>query len=428
MSKSNETLENIIMGSDVAATLEELVQTMTSLKDSLEKPALRAEINRRLHNPDSLPDKDISTLAAKAVDILHHVEQILQPAQLVLADHFLGYVGSKCLVAAVSFKIPDLLFKHGAMATPSLAKATGANEGRLRQILRLVHNNGIFSYDTKSDSYSNNHCSELLRSDHWTQWHNWVDLYGNEFYDIASGIPAAVLEDTSRSAAQHHFDTDLDMFTYFHEQGWVPRLHRTLGGGAIAQAPGIAADYPWHQVGDKTVLDIGGGSGALVALLLRGNPQMKGAILDQPKVIDHIRPFFAEGGQFADVGDRVSQYHLIAGDFFDKIPRFEFYVMKWCLHDWQDPEAAKILRNIREALIPGPASRLVVLESVLAGGEMQRLSRYGDINMMMTAKGQERTAEDWQRLADATGWMIKGIHPLRNAWVSAIDLRPSTSS
>jgi hypothetical protein len=96
--------------------------------------------------------------------------------------------------------------------------------------------------------------------------------------------------------------------------------------------------------------------------------------------------------------------------------------MKWCLHGWTDDLATVILRNIRKAMVQGPASRLVGLESILSDRRMGRLSRYGDINMMMTANGQERTLS--QKLVKQPGWKIERIHSLRNAWVLAIDLRP----
>lgn len=94
-------------------------------------------------------------------------------------------------------------------------------------------------------------------------------MYGNEFYDIARGIPKSVSIDVTRWAAQINFDTDMDMFEYFNTQGWVPRLHRTLGSAATAMAPGIVADYPWEDVMDKTITDIGGGGGTFIATLLR---------------------------------------------------------------------------------------------------------------------------------------------------------------
>ena len=64
------------------------------LKSRLNEPGLQAEMSHRLHDSEKLPDKKIVPLAAKAVDVLHDIEQMLQPAQLVLADHFLGTFAS----------------------------------------------------------------------------------------------------------------------------------------------------------------------------------------------------------------------------------------------------------------------------------------------------------------------------------------------
>ena len=189
-------------------------------------------------------------------------------------------------------------------------------------------------------------------------------------------------------------------------------------------APGIIADYPWEEIADKTVLDIGGGGGALIASLLRKYETMRGGVFDLQGVIDHIVPFFVKGGQFEDLEARVPSQNLIPGDFMAEIPSFEVYVMKWVLHDWKDEESVAILKNIRKAILNGEKSRLVVLESILSDGRIGRLSRYGDINMMMTANGQERTESEWRKLAGLAGWKVAGIFPMRNAWVQAIELRP----
>lgn len=406
-------------------TLRTLIQQLQFAQEHLSNAYVRAMMNENLHGTEEgqLPDAEIAGLAAEAINLLDDLQQRLKPSHLVLADHFFGYMDTKCLVSVVQLGIPDALAKH-PLKLSDLATFVNARPDRLRQVLTTLRNNGIFAYDADTDTYSNNHRSELLTNAHWTQWRNWVDLYGNEFYDIARGIPASLAADTTRSAAQHSFDTVENMFTYFEKQGWLPRLHRTLGGGAIAQAAGIAEDYPWEEVEDKTVLDIGGGSGALAASLLRRYRGMKGGVFDLGEVIEHIRPFFQPGGKFDDVGNRVSAHDLVEGNFFAEVPSYEVYTMKWCLHDWNDGDATKILQNIRRAIIPGEKSRVVVLESVMTEGEMGRLSRYGDINMMMTAKGQERSEGDWRRLAESSGWNVVQIYPLRNAWVCAIDMRP----
>lgn len=67
--------------------------------------------------------------------------------------------------------------------------------------------------------------SVLIRRDHWTGWHNWIDIKGTLGYAIARSIPGSMRTDISRSAAQINYDTD-DNFLYFDAQGWMARLNR----------------------------------------------------------------------------------------------------------------------------------------------------------------------------------------------------------
>lgn len=339
----------------------------------------------------------------------------------------LGYVDAKCLYAAVQLGVPDQL-STGAKRLDELAEKCRARQDRLQQIMRVLRNKGIFAWNPEAETYSLNEVSELLTTEHWTQWHNWVELYGDVFYDIARGIYPSLLQDCKRTAAQVNFDTDENMFEYFTAQGWVPRLHKTLGGGATAQSPGIVKDYPWAEFGKGPFLDVGGGEGALVASLLREFKSLTGALLDSTEVIEHAKRMFHDAdGKFGDVADRLSQENMMAGNFFQSVPSYEFYSMKWCLHDWKDPEAKQILNNIRRAIKITPECRLVVLESILSDGWASRLSRYADINMMITANGQERTEAEWTNLATSTGWKIARICYLRGAWPCAIEFRPVSS-
>ncbi|KAI1692507.1 o-methyltransferase domain-containing protein [Ditylenchus destructor] len=407
----------------LSQTLVQLEASLTAFLSVLTNDAVKKELQELLHNNETLPNKEVLKRATSVVDKLGEMQSILEPAHLILADHFFGYTDTKCLVAAVDLDVPGHL-ADGSKTLEQLATATNATPLMLGQILRPLYTKGVLSYEPATEKYALNHVSRLLLKDHATQWHNWVTLYGNQFFDIARGIPEAVRAGSTRCAAQVNFDTDLDMFAYFESQGWIPQLHKTLGGGAKAMAPGILADYPWHEIGNKTVMDIGGGSGALLASLLRANPGMSGALFDRPAVTDYISPFFTKGGHFEDLESRVPRGNLISGDFLEAVPKFEVYTMKWCLHDWDDDKVVKILNNIREAIIVTESSRLVVLESVLSDTRTGRLSVYGDINMMMTVNGQERTEAKWNELAERAGWRTERVWPLRNAWVQAIDLRP----
>ncbi|PVI02648.1 S-adenosyl-L-methionine-dependent methyltransferase, partial [Periconia macrospinosa] len=371
-----------------------------------------------------LPAKKASQISLEALDLLSQVRLLLEPPQLVLADHFLGYMSTKALCAAVEFGIPDIL-QSGPRTLEGLAAECKAHPHRLRQIMRTLHNNGIFAYNLSNDTYTNNHTSTLLVSDHWTQWHNWVHLYGNEFYDMARGLPESVRADSTRCPAQINYDTDDSMFKYFTDKGWIAKFHKTLSGGAIAQAPGIIEDYPWEEVSEGTVIDIGGGGGGLIALLLRKYRTMTGGVLDAPKVIEHARAnFHGSEGQYRDVASQIPAENFIAGDFFVEIPPNDVYTIKWCLHDWDEENASIILTNIRKAIQRSSKSRLVILESVLDDGHVARMSRYADMNMYVAVGGKERDESQWRHLAETTGWSLRKIYSLRNAWPSAIELVP----
>jgi hypothetical protein len=410
----------------VTAVLDDLEAALRSALGALGTEAVSEALNAAIHHDAGLPHKGLAQSAARIIDLMGDIGKHLEPADTVLADHFLGgYLETKCLVAAVELGIPDLL-AAGPLPLERLAEAADAKPDRLRQVLQTLAANNIFVRDPQTDTFANNRVSTRLRKDHWMRWCFWVDLYGNEMYDAARGIPEAVRRGVERTPAQVGFATDLDMFAYFQQRGWTARLHRTLGAGATAMAPGILADYPWAEVADRTVLDVGGGGGALLALLLRAHPAMRGALLDLAPVVDRAAAAFAAGGEYADLAARVPRENLHAGDFLAETPAAEVYTIKWVLHDWDDADALTILRNIRRAIVAGPASRLVVLESVVGehGRRSERLARYGDINMMMMAGGRERTERQWRQLATDAGWEVKAILPLRNAWMQALDLRP----
>lgn len=185
--------------------------------------------------------------------------------------------------------------------------------------------------------------------------------------------------------------------------------------------------YPWDEISDSTIFDLGGGgAGGLVASVLRKHTNTKGGILDRPEVIEHAaQKFHNVDGEFSDVGARVPRENLVAGDFLKEVPPFEVYTMKWCLHNWHDSEVIQVMKNVRQAILKSQKSRFIIFEQLLKDGESARLSRYGDLIMMISTNSFERDGSQFQNLAKQTCWIIKNIYELRNAWPCAIELIPN---
>src|SRR5262249_21149895 len=101
--------------------------------------------------------------------------------------------------------------------------------------------------------------------------------------------------------------------------------------------PEIPLADGWDSV--KTVVDIGGGTGALLAEILRARPGACGILVDLPRAIAHSSETFEAAG----VSGRVT---TSAQSFFDPLPTgADLYLLKNVLADWPDRDALALLRR-----------------------------------------------------------------------------------
>jgi hypothetical protein len=81
---------------DVEALLEQLISSLRSSVQLLTADDTQTYLDTTLHNDTILPEKKLATMASETIDLLHQVEQLLEPGHLVLADHFLGEAYGIC--------------------------------------------------------------------------------------------------------------------------------------------------------------------------------------------------------------------------------------------------------------------------------------------------------------------------------------------
>jgi hypothetical protein len=161
-------------------------------------------------------------------------------------------------------------------------------------------------------------------------------------------------------------------------QGWERRVGRL-------------AALDWR--GDELVVDVGGGNGSLLVELLRRHQGLRGIVFDLPET----------NRDEAALGDRIE---FVAGDFFERVPPGDVFVLSTILHDWDDERAAAILHTIRTAAPAG--ARLLVIDSVVPHGNEPHGAKWLDLLMLALLGGRERDEAQWAvLLADA------GFAPVR---------------
>ena len=153
------------------------------------------------------------------------------------------------------------------------------------------------------------------------------------------------------------------------------------------------------------VADIGGGNGYLLTGVLERHPGVTGILFDQLHVIDGARDRVRSAG----FGERCE---LIAGSFFDDVPAgADLYILQYILHDWDDGECVRILRNCHRAMASG--ATLLILEKVLPSEDaVPRFLVMRDLHMLTVLGGRERTLEQYAALLSAAGFRVERYTPL----------------
>src|SRR5258708_2319376 len=102
-----------------------------------------------------------------------------------------------------------------------------------------------------------------------------------------------------------------------------------------AEPPAVAAAYDFSTF--KTVVDVGGASGNMLAAILARHPEPRGVLFDRPHVVVDAEKLLKANG----VSDRVT---VEAGDFFRAVPPpGDAYILSHILHDWNGDQCLTIL-------------------------------------------------------------------------------------
>lgn len=297
--------------------------------------------------------------------------------EAVVWDLLRGALTTKALAVVADLRVAEAL-AGGARPVEELACEVGADPDALRRVLRALASDGVFAED-EPGVVRHTDASRMLLQPGWTEFGH---LFGGVFYRAVADLDRA----TQTGAPTFPETFGEDFWSWLGARAEErSAFDRAMAGGKDRSADRLAG-LEWRDA--ETVVDVGGGNGALLAALFRRRPGLRGIVLDLPET-ERDESTLGDGIEFA------------AGSFFEQVPAGDTYLLSGILHDWDDERATAILRTI-SASAP-PRARVLITESVVPPGDEAHGAKWLDLLMLVLAGGRERDEAQWQALLRGAG-------------------------
>jgi len=313
------------------------------------------------------------------------------------------------LVALIQGRVPDHL-DDGTLPASELAAKSGLHQLTLTRALRALAAFGAFQ-EVSPGVFANNAVSELYR-DRPGGLRNAALFWGGEHL-LKSAIELGHSVRTGEASFEHVYGE-----SFWDQMRRLPDQHemfnRALADLRSDEHQQIAGAYDWTKV--KTVVDVGGGAGSLLAAMLEQHENLRGVLVELPAVLPDAERLLKERG----MRERCT---FVGGSFFEPIAASgEVWTMSQVLHDWPDAECRAILQRCREAM--RETDRLLVIEMLSIPCQPNPGVAILDWMMLLYfGEARQRTVEEYEELFNAAGLELTRVIDTPTAF-SIVEARP----
>lgn len=331
------------------------------------------------------------------------------PAHFTLLDLIEGSMVTQAIYVAAKLGLADVL-ADGPLTVATIAHRVKSDPEATYRLLRLLASHSIFTEQSdgrfamtpmaealRPDSPNSMHALAMLMGHpiHWEDWGHLVD-------SVRTGEPS--LPKLRGMGAFEYMESNPEYGMVF--MGGMGDLSRL-------ETEPILEGYDFSRYG--TIVDVGGGGGALLAGILRRAPRSKGVIFDSRARMFGADAILAGAG----VADRCT---IADGGLFDPpTPGGDAYLLKHIVHDWPEDQALAILKNARKSI--NDDGRLLLMEFVVPPGNEPHPAKLVDLWLMLLVGGKERTERQYADLLAAAGFELVQVVPTGSP-VSIVEARP----
>ncbi|WP_226924745.1 acetylserotonin O-methyltransferase [Georgenia satyanarayanai] len=344
-----------------------------------------------------VPPTRLARAATSVRTTVQHLAARMVPPEVGVLELGSGFMSTHALYAAARLGVPDTL-AAGPLSPADVAARVGTQPDATHRLLRACATWGVFR-EEPDGRFALTPLADRLRSGTADSMRDVVLMLGDPRYQRVWAELAATVR-TGEPGAERALGRSMwEVLEQDAEFGDV--FHAAMTRLCALDWPAVAAVYDFTRF--SRVVDVGGGHGQLLALVLGASPAAQGVLVERPSMADGAARLLGEAG----LGGR---YRFEAASFFDSVPPDgDVYLLRRVLHDYDDAGAAAVLTTLRAHM--RERATLLVLDGVVPSGNAPHLTKALDLDMMLFVGGRERTEPQWRALLADTGFRTTRIVP-----------------
>jgi SAM-dependent methyltransferase len=187
---------------------------------------------------------------------------------------------------------------------------------------------------------------------------------------------------------------------------------------SVSERPAAGLAEVVDFAGVRSILDVGGGSGALSIAIVKAWPSLRCTIWDLAVVCEIARGYANDAG----VSERID---AVAGDMFgDAFPAgHDVVLLSQILHDWPPSKGAELLRKAARALPAG--GRIVIHEKLVDDDGLGPLANaLVHLDMLVWTEGQQYTEAGLRAMLEDAGFAKVERRATAGYWSAIIARKP----
>jgi len=335
-------------------------------------------------------------------------EALPPPAQLI--QMVSAYWVSKVIYAAAKLGLADRL-AAGPQSAAELAGPTRTHAPSLHRLMRTLASLGVLT-EREGQRFALTPLGEALKTGAAGSARASVLTIASPWF---VGAFEKIMHSLETGGTGFEAAMGLPIFDYLAQHPDEASLFSETMVGVHGNEPAaVAAAYDFSAF--KTVVDVGGSTGNMLAGILTHHGGPRGVLFDLPHVVKDAPALLRARG----IESRVT---IEAGSFFDRVPAGgDAYVLSHIIHDWNEDQCLTILGHCRKAVKSD--GRLLIVEMVLPAGDVPHPGKVLDMVMLVCPGGQERTEAEYTPLLRKAGFRVTRVVPTETA-VSVVEAVPA---